>query len=73
VAKITITIEDNPNMETVRVKADPLFAELADRSMTGKLTHAEGYAISALLHLRKCDGIARKKRSRSKIFIPPSA
>lgn len=69
-AKITITLEDNPNMETVKVVSNPPFAELAELSKAGDLTYAQGFAVSALLHLRQCGDHRQKKRSRNKIFIP---
>ena len=70
-AKITITVEDNPNGETVKVVSSPDFATMTEKSMVGSgLTYAEGYAISALLHLRKCSDTMKRKPKKSSIIIP---
>ena len=70
-AKITLTIEDNPNGLTVKVTSDPSFSAMTERSFSGAgITHAEGYAISALLHLRKCADSPRKAKGKSQIIVP---
>lgn len=59
-AKVIITIEDTPN-GLVSIKADPTFENMMKGNISGTpLTSAEGYAISALLHIR----IAAKKQDK---------
>lgn len=66
-AKVTITIEDTPN-GMVSVKAEPTFETMAKANMSGNgLTSAQGYAVSALLHVRLA---AKKQKSSLGLTFP---
>ncbi len=66
-AKVTIIIEDTPN-GMVAVKAEPNFETMMKKNMSGNsLTSAEGYAVSALLHVRLA---AKKQKNTHGLTLP---
>lgn len=66
-AKVIITLEDNLD-KGVAVKAEPNFETMMKKVNSGNnLSSAEGYAISALVHIRNK---AKEQEGLMKVGIP---
>lgn len=66
-AKVIITVEDRPN-GLVSVRAEPNFEQMIKSKISGReVTSAEGYAMSALLHIRAS---AKQQKSTLGLTLP---